>query len=130
LPAWADQSQEEEERFLDRELVTLLVDEEQALARAVEDRAEVGADRGDEPLRMADRLAQGGGGRGRLGREAMRGHRLDPERPEEQREDEGRGGVAVVDDESEPARADRVDVELAEQILGVPHADPRGIRGL
>ena len=57
-PARADQAQEEQQRLLDRDLAALLVDEEEPLAGAVEDRAEVGADRADEPLRLADRLAQ------------------------------------------------------------------------
>ena len=44
-PVRADQPQVEEQRLLDRDLARLLVDEVEPLARAVEDGAEVGADR-------------------------------------------------------------------------------------
>ena len=55
-PVRREQAQEEQQRLLDRDLVRLLVDEVEPLGRAVEDGAEVGADRRDEPLRLADRL--------------------------------------------------------------------------
>src|SRR5205085_4317993 len=51
-----------------------------------------------------------------LGREGVRGDGLDAERAEDEREHERRRRVAVVDDELEPALADRLDVEAREQI--------------
>ena len=67
-PLLADQAQEEQQRLLDRNLAALLVDEVEPLGRAVEDDAEIGADRGDELLGLPDRLAQRGRSRGRTGR--------------------------------------------------------------
>src|SRR5437764_434497 len=60
----ADQAQEEEQRLLDGDLAALLVDQEEALAGAVEDGAEISCHGGDEPFRLADRLGQGRGARG------------------------------------------------------------------
>ena len=48
-----------------------------------------------------------------LGDERVRGDRLDAERPEHERQHERRRGVAVVDDDPEVPRADRLDVERA-----------------
>ena len=119
LPAPAvasDQAQEEQQRLLDRYLAAALVDEIEALGRTVEDHAEVGADRGDELLHLPDRLSQQrGAGIGPVRREPVRGDRLDSERPEQQRQHERRRREAVVDDEAEAARADRLDVEAVEQ---------------
>ena len=53
----------------------------------------------------------------------MRGHRLDAERPEDERHHVGGGRVAVVDDDPEAALADRLDVERREQVLRVALAD-------
>src|SRR5439155_22932440 len=69
---------------------------------------------------LADRLAQQRRAAVRaVGRKAVRGDRLDPERAEQEREHERRRREAVVDDEPEPAGADRLDVQAVEQILRV-----------
>ena len=60
----------------------------------------------------------------------MGGHRLDLERPQQHRQDERRGREAVVDDQPEAARADRLDVERVEQVLHVPLGRPGGKRDL
>ena len=57
----------------------------------------------------------------------MRGHGLDTEWPEQERQDERRSREAVVDDEPEAPRADRLDVEAVEQVLRVGLAHPRRI---
>ena len=75
------------------------------------------------PIDSAQRRRRGG----LVGREPVSGHRLDLERSEQQREDEGARRVAVVDDEPEAARADRVGVELGEQILRVALAHARRV---
>ena len=100
-PRSREQPQEEQERLLDRDLAALLVDEIEALARLVEDGAEVGADRRHEPLRLADRLRQRLALAQLLGEEAVRRDRLDPERAEHEREHERGRRVAVVDDDPE-----------------------------
>ena len=56
--ALAEQPQEEQQCLLDRHLLAALVDEDEPLGRAVEDRAEVGADRRDDPLRVSDACAR------------------------------------------------------------------------
>ena len=120
LPAvGADQPQEEQQRLLDRDLARLLVDQEEPLAGPVEDDAEVGADRRDEPLRLADRLPQPGRRLAAVRGEAVRADRLHPERPEQQRQHVRGGGVAVVDHEPVAAGADRLHVEAREQVLRV-----------
>ena len=47
-PALGEQAHVEQQRLVDGDLVALLVDEVEPLAGLVEDRAEIGADRGDE----------------------------------------------------------------------------------
>ena len=92
----------------------LLVDQVEPLGGAVEDDAEVGADRADEPLRLRrSPRAAPCVARRVVARERVRRDRLDAERPEHERQDERRGRVAVVDDDPEAARADRLDVERA-----------------
>ena len=61
-------------------------------------------------------------------REGVRGDDLDAERLQHERQDERRGGVAVVDDDPEPALADRLDVEAREEIGRVAVGGARGIR--
>ena len=59
MPAcFADQAEEEQQRLVGGDLAALLVDEEEPVACPVEDGAEVGADRADQPLGLPDRLAQ------------------------------------------------------------------------
>ena len=104
--AAADQAQIEQERLLDGHLARLLVDQVEPLARAVEDGAEVGAHRGHEPLRLADRRREAVAVGVAVARERVRGDDLDAERAEDERQDVGRGREAVVDDDAEAARAD------------------------
>ena len=54
--------------------------------------------------------------------------RLDAERPDHERDDEGGRRVAVVDHDPKAARADRVRVEAAQEVLRVALPDARGIR--
>ena len=120
----AQQAQEEQQRPLERHLVGLLVDQEEPLARAVEDDAEVGADRADQPLRLVERLPQRDDALRAVGGELVRAHRLDPERAEQERQHERGRRAAVVDHEAEAPPANGVHVECREQVLGValPHA--------
>ncbi len=106
----ADQPEVEQERELDRHLARLLVDQVEPLARAVEDGAEVGADRGDEPLRLADRRREPVRARLAVARERVRRDDLDAERAEHERQHVRRRREAVVDDDAEAALADRLDV--------------------
>ena len=127
FPSEASRLQEEEELLLDGHLVRLLVDEVDPLARAVEDDAEVGADRRDEPLRLAERLADAvGRARRPLAAVRVRGDRLDAERAEHDRQDERGRRVRVVDDDAEAARADRLDVERPQEVVGVGLRRARG----
>ena len=58
-----------------------------------------------------------------------RGDDLDAERLQHERQDERRGGVAVVDDDDpELALADRVDVQAREEIGRIAVGGARGIR--
>src|SRR5262249_60114430 len=83
---------------------------------------------GDEPVPLPDRLAkQLEAGVLTVGRETVRRHGLDAERPKHERQDERRSGVAVVDDEPEVARADYIPVDPFQQILRVGLADARRI---
>ena len=61
LSVRAEQAEEEQQLLLDRNFARLVVDEVDALAALVEDDAEVGADRRDQPLRLAERLRQARG---------------------------------------------------------------------
>src|SRR5262249_50702315 len=76
-PGLADQGDEEEQGLLDRDLDAPLVDDEQPLARTIEDGAEVGADRRHQPAGLPDGLAERRLRRRRLGREPVRGDRLE-----------------------------------------------------
>ena len=130
LPVRGEQAEEEEKLLLDRDLVRLLVDEVDPLARAVEDDAEVGADCRDEALCMAERLADAVGRLGVLAAVGMRGDRLDAERAEHDREDDRGRRVRVVDDDPEPARFDPVDVERPQKVVRVGLRRARGRRDL
>ena len=80
----------------------LLVDEVEPLAGLVEDGAEVGADRGDEPLQCARSPARSDSrSASSLGEEAVRRDRLDAERADDERQHERGRRVAVVDDDPE-----------------------------
>src|SRR4051812_13620543 len=57
----------------------------------------------------------------------MRADRLDPERPEDERQDVRAGRIAVVDDDPEATVADRLAVERREQVLRVGLTNPSGI---
>ena len=57
----------------------------------------------------------------------MGGDRLDADRADHERQHEGGGGVAVVDDDPEAALADRFGVERVEQVLRVALADARRV---
>ena len=99
-----EQAQVEQQHLLLRHLLPRLVHEVEPLAGSVEDDAELGADRGDQPPRLVERLAVGERPRGGVRGERMRGHRLHAERPEHEREHGRRRRGAVVDDDAE-ARA-------------------------
>src|SRR5207302_10730424 len=82
-PDGADQAQKEQQGLLDRNLAPALVDEIEALRRAVEDDAEIPYDSGNEPLDLTDRLAEQMRPFVRsIRREAVRRHGLDAERSE------------------------------------------------
>ena len=110
----AEELEEEQQRAVERDLLRLLVDEMQALGPTVEDDAEVGTERSHEPLRLLDELREVRPTLVALGDERVRRDRLDPERPEDERQHERRCGVAVVDDDPEVPRADRLHVERVE----------------
>ena len=115
----------EQKGLLDWNLSAALVDDVQPLGGRVEDDAEIGSDRGHELLHLADRFTkQCRSGVGAVGGEAMRGHGFNTEWPEQERQDERRSREAVVDDEPEAPRANRLDVEVVEQVLrvGLPHS--------
>ena len=96
------------------------------------DGPEIGADGRDEPLGLAERLGE----RDRLAGVApladvrVRRDRLDVERAEHQREDEGRRREGVVDDDAEAALADRLDVERGEEVLDVALGRAGGVADL
>ena len=122
----SDQAQEEQQRLLDRDLVAALVDQVEALGGTVEDGAEIRADRRDELLRLPDQAAQLAARLLRLvRREGVRRDRLDAERPQDERQHERGRRVAVVDDDAELPRADRLDVERRQQVLRVALPGPR-----
>ena len=120
LAVRADQPKVEEQRLLDRDLVSALVDQIEPLGGPVEDHAEVRADRGDELLGLADQAAQARGGAVRARRAERVGcDRLDVQRTEDDREHERGRRVAVVDDDPVRPAADRLLVERLEQVLRV-----------
>src|SRR5256885_2026167 len=81
---------------------------------------EIGADSGHELLHLPDRFPkQGRAGVGAVGREPVRGHGFDTERPEQEGQDERGSREAVVDDEPEAPRTDRLDVEAVEEVLRI-----------
>ena len=123
-PALREQPYVQQQRLVDGNLVALLVDEVEAFAGLVEDGAEIRPDRRDEPLRVPDRLRQRLAVGELVGEEPVRRDRLDAERADDEREDERGRRVAVVDDDPEPALADRGNVDRVEQVLRValPHA--------
>ena len=120
LSVRAEQAEEEQQLLLDRHFARLVVDEVDALAALVEDDAEVGADRCDQPLRLAERLrqARGDGNRG-LAAVRVRSNGLHAERSEHHRQDERGGGLRVVDDDAERARVDGVGVERGQEVFHI-----------
>ena len=117
VAALGQQAHVEQQRLVDRHLVPLVVDEVEALARLVEHRAEVGADRRHEPPVRGRSPARASPAR-RAPRRRSRGRRS-PRRPPGRRRAGARRTrrVAVVDDDPEAALADRVGVERVEQVL-------------
>ena len=126
LPAArADQAQEEQQRLLDGDLAALLVDEEEPLARAVEDGAEVGADRADEPLRLPDRLAQRDRRRAARSVNPCAETASTPSGPSTSGSTNDGGRVAVVDDDAEArARSIASTSSGVEQVLRVAARAP------
>ena len=107
----------------------LLVDEVEPLAGAVEHDAEVGADGGDEALGLPHQRGEVAVGvHVAVARERVRRHHLDAQRPEHEREQVRGGGEAVVDDDPEAARPDRLHVERGQQVAGVALAHAGRIR--
>src|SRR4051794_14838374 len=96
-----------------------LVDQEEALGGAVEDRAEVGADRLDQPLGVVERAAEPRRGGAHVRLEGMSRDGLDAELAEDERQHEAPTREAVVDDDSKAALANRSHRETVEQVARV-----------
>ena len=122
-PLRAEQAQEEEQRLLDGDLAPRSSTRySRSAARSkTTPRSAPTRRRGASPARSTRARSAASVA---VGREPVRRHRLDAERPEHERQHERGRRVAVVDDDPEAARADRLDVERGEQVLGValPHA--------
>ena len=110
-------------------LAGALVDEVEPLAGRIEGDAEIGADRLDETLDVADRLADGRRSRHRraLPDVRLRLDGLDPELTEHERHHERGRRERVADHDAEAARADRFDVERGQEILGIGLRRPRRV---